>query len=292
MSPESPAAEASRPEYGRWLRGGLIFLALVVVVRFVLEIAGAPPNATRVFSSMAGVFLVALYLGAVAPLRGVTRIVQLILPSVILAAWSQGWIMLATVVAAVFRLERSHFAEKEDYGNWSHLGRHLTGHLVEIGIVAVVVFIMMATIYVLWRWPVTVGPGALLGALVVFRFWTEAMGVPAQNTSAWSSTVAVLMCGFYLGGVGPRLGLTTARQLLVPALVIGWVWRFWVFLAEVLSALFPFLKTHFFDPSQGRVGVRLAAALGGDLVVGLIAGLVAWGFAVWISRATRRAIRV
>ena len=32
------------------------------------------------------------------------------------------------------------------------------------------------------------------------------------------------------------MGLTEARQLLVPSLVLGWVWRFWVFLATVFAA--------------------------------------------------------
>jgi len=39
-----------------------------------------------------------------------------------------------------------------------------------------------------------------------------------------------------------------AKSFFVPALVIAWTWRFWIFLAALLSALVPFYKTHFFDP--------------------------------------------
>ena len=65
----------------RWLTGALFFLALVVIVRFLLEITGVPATGTRFLSSNAALLLAAIYLGAVAPTRGVTRLVQLILPS-------------------------------------------------------------------------------------------------------------------------------------------------------------------------------------------------------------------
>jgi hypothetical protein len=63
----------------------------------------------------------------------------------------------------------------------------------------------------------------------------------------------------------------------------------WVFIAAVFSALVPFYKTHFFDPSRGNVAIRLAQFLGGSVVEGFVAGLILWGIAVWISRATRPA---
>ncbi len=289
MSPESQPIEPTRPQYRRWLRGTLIFIALLVIARFVLEVAGAPETRTRALSSSAVVLLAAIYLGAVAPLRGVRKSVQLIIPGVVLVVWTQAWVILATVVCAVFRLERSHFAEAEDYGNWPHLGHHILGHLEEIFPSSLVVLVLMATALVLWRWPVTVGPGALLGALVVMRYAAEAMGSDPARAAAWSSTVGVLACGFYLGGVGPRLGLTSTGKLFVPAIVLAWVWRFWVFLASLLSALVPYYKTHFFDPSQGRVAVRLAQLLGVSAVEGFVVGLVVWCTAIWISRATRPA---
>lgn len=65
----------------RWLAGALIFMGLIVVARFVLEIAGTASTITQYFSSSAAVCLAAIYLGAVAPSRGVTKLVQLILPS-------------------------------------------------------------------------------------------------------------------------------------------------------------------------------------------------------------------
>jgi hypothetical protein len=292
MSPVGEGTEPGRPDYIGWLRGTLVFLAVLVVARFVLEIAGVSGAKTRFVSSNAALFLAAVYLGAVASLRGVTKFVQLILPAVIMAAWTAGWIILATLVSAVFRLERSHFAVKEDYGNWGHLGRHVVGHLVELGIFAVVVLILMAILFLLRHWPVTVGPAALLGALVIVRYWVEAMGVEPWGAAAWSSTVGVLLCGFYLGGIGPRLGLTAARQLLVPGLVLGWTWRLWVFIATVFAALVPFYRTHFFDPSKGRIAIRLAQSLGASVVQGFIAGLLVWGIAVWIARATRPAAEV
>lgn len=284
--------KAVNGDWRSWLRGSLVFLAVLTVARLVLEAAGVPQAVTRYLSTSAGVFLAAIYLGAIAPLRGVTRWVKLILPAVVVAAWTGGWAILATIISAVLRLERSHFAEKEDYGNWAHLGNHLFGHLIEIGVFAVLVLVLMSVPFALRRWPVTVGPAAALGALVIIRYWAEAMDVAPTTAAAWSSTVAMIACGFYLGGIGPRLGLTTLKQLFLPALVIGWVWRFWVFLAALLSACIPFHKTHFFDPSSGRVVARLARFLASGALEGFIAGLLLWGIAAWISRATRPAAAV
>jgi hypothetical protein len=57
----------------------------------------------------------------------------------------------------------------------------------------------------------------------------------------------------------------------------------------LVSALLPFYKTHFFDPSLGDVPVRLLRSLAGTVVEGFIGGLVVWGIAAWIACATREA---
>jgi len=270
------------------MRGALTTLAVLVVGRLVLELAGVPPNITRFVSSTVGLLLVAIYLAAVGPLRGaLCKFSQLLLPALTLSAWTVGWIILVTIIAAMLRLSRSHFAEPEDYGNWGHLGRHVAGHLIEIGVFFVVILLLLTVVHILWRWPVTVAPGAMLGVFVIMRFWTEAMGLEPFRTAAWSSTLLVLLSAFYLGGVGARMGLTQARQLLVPSLVLGWAWRLWVYLATLLAAAVPFFKTHFFDPSRGQIPLRLLHALGTTVVEGLIAGLLVWGIAVWIACATR-----
>jgi len=285
MSSESH--ESTSAPFSQLMRGALITLAVLVVVRFVFEVAGMPHELARYVSSTAGVFLVAIYVAAVGPLRGgLRKVSQLLLPALILAAWTEGWIILATVVAAVLRLSRSHFAEKEDFGNWGHLGVHVLEHTVAIGVLFVAILLTMTIVHLLWRWPVIVAPGAMLGVFVVMRFWTEAMGLEPFRTAAWSSTVLVLLSAVYLGGMGPRLGLTGARQLLVPSLVLGWVWRAWVYLATLFAAVAPFLRTHFFDPSRGDVPLRLLRALAGAAVEGFIAGLLVWGIAVGIARAT------
>jgi hypothetical protein len=199
-------------------------------------------------------------------------------------------VILFTLVSGAFRLERSHFSGPADYGNWGHLGRHILGHLIGIGVFFVVVLVLMALVHLLWRWPVTVGPGAILGALVIVRYWLEAMGLHGWQTAAWSSTVGILVAAFYLGGVGPRLGLAGGWQLFAPALVLGWTWRLWVFIATVVSALVPFYRTHFFVPPRSHVLARLLGALGWTTVVGgLIAGLIVWGIAAWIACAAREA---
>jgi hypothetical protein len=266
----------------------MAFLAVLVVARFVLEVAGTPESVTRYLSSTAGLFLAAIYVAALAPLRGgMQKFKQLLLPALLLSAWTVAWVVVATVVAAVFHIERSHFAYREDYGDWGHLGRHLFGHLIVLGIFFVLILIVMAAVHVLWRWPVTVGPGAMLGALVIMRYWVEAVGAPASVAAAWSSTIGVILSAFFLGAMAPRLGLTTARQLLTPSLAIAFAWRFWIFLATLLSAFVP-LKTHFFDPTQGQIASRLVRFfVGGFLVEGLVVALVVWGIAIWISRATR-----
>jgi hypothetical protein len=263
-------------------------LAVLVVARLVLELAGAPHNFTRYVSSNVGLLLVAIYVAAVGPLRGgLRKFTQLLLPALILAAWTEALIILVTIIAAVLRLSSTHFAEKEDFGNWGHLGKHVLGHAMETGVLFVIVLLLMALVHVLWRWPVTVAPGALLGVFVIMRYWTEAMGLEPLRYAAWSSTLLVFLSAFYLGGVGARMGLTGARQLLVPSLVLGWTWRLWVYLATVFAAVVPFFKTHFFDPSRGNIPQRLAGTLASSVVEGFIVGLLVWGIAVWIACATK-----
>jgi len=153
----------------------------------------------------------------------------------------------------------------------------------------IIVLVLMASIRFLHRWPIAVGPAAVLAGLVAVRYWVEAMGVPATQAAAWSSTVGLLLSAIYLGGMGPRMGLRSSRELFAPALVIAWSWRFWVFLATLLSATLPFYKTHFFDPEAGPVVSRLASFLGfGVLAEGFFAGLIVWVLATWIARGTRQ----
>ena len=286
MSAESTGL--TRGPFTHSMRGALTTLAVLVVARLVLELAGVPPNITRFVSSTVGLLFVAIYVAAIGPLRGgLRKFSQLLLPALILAAWTEACIILATIIAAVLRLSRSHFAEKEDFGNWSHLGRHVLGHTIEIGVLFVIILLLMTIVHILWRWPVTVGPGAMLGVFVIMRYWTEAMGLEPLRTAAWSSTILVLLSAFYLGGVGPLVGLTKARQLLVPSLVLGGAWRLWVYLATLFAAFVPFFKTHFFDPSRGHVALRLLQALGGTVVEGFIGGLLVWGIAAWIDYATQ-----
>ena len=278
----------SKLRYRRLLAGPFAFIALLVVARFLLEIFGVSHQLTRYLSSTGAVYLVAIYMGAVAPLRGVRKSWQIVLPGVLLAAWTQGWVILFTLLSGGLRLERSHFAEPQDWGNWGHLMHHVLEHLAEIVPVAIVVLVLMAAMLVLWHWPVTVGPGALLGALVVIRFWSEAMNMNPLVSSAWSSSVAFLLCGFFLGGVGAMMGLSSPRKLLVPAAVLGWTWRFWIFVAVLMAAAAPHYKTHFYSPPQGHVWIYLLGFLGLEvIVVGLIAGLVEWGIASWIAGALR-----
>lgn len=286
MSSESSGL--TRSPFANLMRGAMATLAVLVVARLVLELAGVTQDLTRYVSSTVGLPIVAIYVAAIGPLRGgLRKFSQLLLPALILAAWTEACIILATILSAVLRLSRSHYAEQEDFGNWGHLGKHLLGHTVEAGVLFVTVLLLMAVIHILWRWPVTVAPGALLGVFVIMRFWTESMGLEPFRTAAWSSTILVLLSAFYLGGVGARVGLTEARQLLVPSLVLGWVWRAWVYLATLFAAGVPFFKTHFFDPSRGEVPRRLLGALAGSVVEGFIAGLLVWGIAVWIACATQ-----
>ncbi|HET7101635.1 MAG TPA: hypothetical protein VFJ52_10830, partial [Terriglobia bacterium] len=214
---DAAAQSPSRPGYLPWLAGPFAFIALLITARFVLELFGVSHQVTLFLSSTGAVYLVAIYLGAVAPLRGVRRSWQIVLPGVLLAVWTQGWVILFTLISGGLRLQRSHFAVPQDWGNWGHLARHSLEHLVEIAPVAIVVLVLMAATLALWRWPITVGPGAVLGGLVVIRFWSEAMHMAPVVSSAWSSTVAFLLCGLFLGGVGNLAGLSSPRKLLVPA---------------------------------------------------------------------------
>lgn len=107
MSP-SHEIEQARPQYRRLLRGPLLLLALVIIVRFVLEAAGVPLDATRFLSASVVSALAMIYLGALAPLRGVTRFKQLALPAVALSAWLGAWTALALIISRVFQLPGSH----------------------------------------------------------------------------------------------------------------------------------------------------------------------------------------
>ena len=284
------AADSSpvvRSPFAGLMRGALAVLGVLVVGRLVLELAGLPPEITRFVSSTVGLLFAGIYVAAVGPLReGARKFTQLLLPALILAAWTEGLIIVVTIIAAVLRLSRSHFAEPEDYGNWGHLGRHVMGHAMEIALMFVVVLILMSIVHVLWRWPITVGPGAMLGVFVIMRFWTESMQLEPFRTAAWSSTLLVFLSAFLVGGVGPRVGLTTARRLLVPCLVVGWTWRVWVYLATLIAAATP-LHTHFFNPTRGNVPMRLVELLGGAVIEGFLAGLIVWGIAVWIAAVTQ-----
>ena len=283
----SEGSGVTRSPFACLMCRAMTLLVALVVARLVLELVGVPQNTARYVSSTVGLPLVAIYLAAVGPLRGgLRKLSQHFLPALILSVWTEAWIILVTILAALLRLSRSHFAEPADYGNWGHLSRHILGHTVEAGIFFVTIFLLMAVVHLLWRWPITVAPGALLGVFVIMRFWTEAMGLQPFRTAAWSSTLLMLLSAFYLGGVGARTGLTKARQLLVPSLVLGWVWRGWVYLATLFAAAIPFFKTHFFNPATGDIPLRLLRALGGAVVEGFVVGLLVWGIAVWMARAT------
>ncbi len=279
--------EEIRPRYREWLRGPLLLISVLIVLRFVLEAAQVPKDITRYVSGGVASFLVMIYLGAVAPLRGVTRWKQLVLPALIVSVWTGMWVALALLASGILRLPGSHFADVPGFENWQHFGIHVLSHVLLSVVASPIVLGLMALLYSLHRWPVIVAPSAVLGGLVTLRFAAEAMKLAPTTASAWSSSVGVLLCALYLGGIGPRLGLASARRLLAPSFVLGWVWRFWIFLAALASAT-PLFKTHFFDPSQGRVAVRLLELFGEEvIVVGTVAGLLVWGIAVWISRATR-----
>jgi hypothetical protein len=279
----SEAQVTVRSPFRHLMIGAMATLAALVVARFVLELAGMPHEVTRYISSTVGLLLVAIYVAAVGPLRGgLRKFPQLVLCAFLLAAWTEAWIILATLIAAALGLTRSHFAE-HDIGNRGHLAGHLLGHGIETIVLFLVVLLLMSLVRLLWRWPVTVAPGALLGVFVIMRFWTEAMGLEPLRTSAWSSTLLLLLSALYLGGMGARTGLTEGRELLVPALVLGWTWRAWVYLATLFAAAVPAFKTHFFDPSQGHIAVRLLRALAGSVVEGFVVGMIVWGIAVWIA---------
>ncbi len=283
----SDADGLTRGAFAHLLRGAMATVAVLVVARLVLEIIGVPQDLTRYVSSTVGLFLVSIYVAAVGPLRGgLQKFSQHVMPALILAAWTEAWIILATLAAALLHLTRSHFAKEKDFGDPGYLRFHILQHTVAIGVLFVVVLLIMVTVHILWRWPVTVAPGAALGVFVIIRFWTEAMGIEPWRTAAWSSTILLLLSAFYLGGVGARIGLTEARQLLAPSLVLGLVWRFWVYLATVFAAYVPFFQTHFFNRSRGDIPMRLLRGLGGSVVEGFVVGMLVWGIAIWIACAT------
>lgn len=283
------SAEGAKSVYRSWLQGPMVLIAIVIVVRFVLECVQVPKDITRFVSGSVVSAFVLIYLGAVAPLRGITRYKQLLLAGLVLSVWAGLWDTLALVIAFAFHLPGSHFADAPGiFQNWGHVGLHTLSHVVLILPATLIDFGILSLMFFLWRWPVVVPPSAVIGCLVILRFAAEAFNMAPTTASAWSSSVGVLLGALYIGGVGPRAGLVTPRQLLAPSLVLAWVWRFWILVAVLISAL-PLYKTHFFDPTQGQVAMRLLQfLLGGVLVEGAIAGFLVWGIAVWTSCVTRQ----
>ena len=102
--------EPARPQYRRLLRGPMILLGLVIIVRFALEAVGVPLDITRFLSASVVYALAEIYVGAVAPLCGVTRLRQLALPALVLSAWLGGWTALSLVISGLFQVQGSHFA--------------------------------------------------------------------------------------------------------------------------------------------------------------------------------------
>lgn len=285
MSPIHETAPA-RPRYRRLLRGPTILLAVVVLGRFALEAAGLPLDATRFLSANVLGALAIIYVGAVAPLCGVTRFRQLAFPAFILSAGLGGWTALTLLVSGLLHLPGSHFAHVSG-SLYPRLWFHVFEHVAVIPFASLATLGMMAIPYFLRRWPVTVAPATVLGGLVILRFAAEAMDLAPTTASSLSPGVGLVLCALYLGGIGPRMGLTSPQRFLAPALALGLVWRLWIFLAALVSVVLGY-KSHFFDPSEGRVVLRLLEFLAGEVIgVGLAAGLLVLAIASWASRATR-----
>ncbi len=280
-------SSAVQPRYKEWLRGPLLLVSALMIARFVLEAAGVSKDITRYISASVGGSLILFYLGAVAPLRGITRFRQLALPTLVWTAWVGGLDAVILTVSGLFRLPGSHFADAPGaFQNWGHFGLHVLSHFALILVAYPIDLGLLALLVFLYRWPVIVGPSAILGGIVTLRFAAEAMHFAPTTASAWSSTVGILISALYLGGAGARTGYVSARQLLAPSLALGLVWRAWIFLAVLASAT-GLYRTHFFDPSQGQVGLRLLESFGVQVAGGAVAGLLVWGIAAWTFRATR-----
>ena len=152
-------SERVTPQYRRLLGGPLLLLAVVIVVRFALEAAGVSLETTRFLSASVVSALAIVYLGAVAPLRGVTRFRQLAFTAFALSAWLGGWTALTLIVSGVLQLPGSHFATRLQ-SRW---------------------------------WPVTVAPATILGGLVT-HFYD-----PSQFHLASFMAVEVIGVGFAAG---------------------------------------------------------------------------------------------
>jgi len=154
------------------LRDPLILLVFVIVARFVLEAVGVPLDTTRFLSVSVVYALAEIYVGAVAPLRGVTTLKQLVLPAFVLSAWLGGWTALALGVSGMLQLQGSHFAHTPAPGVllYPDLWFHIAEHIAIIPVGALPTLGVMSIPYFLHRWPITVAPAAVLGGLVTLRF--------------------------------------------------------------------------------------------------------------------------
>jgi hypothetical protein len=275
--------EQVTPQYRRLMSGPLTLLAVVIVLRFALEATGVSLQTTRFLSASVVSALAIVYLGAVAPLRGITRFRQLALPAFVLSAWLGGWTALTLIVSGVFQLPGSHFAHAAPGPRYPKFWFHVLEHIAVIPFASFATTGVMAIPYFLHRWPVTVAPATVLSGLVILRFAAEAMNLAPTTASALSSSVGLLLSAVYLGGSGPRVGLLSPRQFLAPAQALGWVWRLWILLAALASAALGY-ETHFYDPSQFHLARFIAVEV---ILLGFAAGLLAWTIAVWVSRATR-----
>ena len=142
----------------------------MIIVRFVLEAAGVSLDTTRFLSASVVSALAIIYVGAVAPLRGVTRFRQLALPALVLSAWLGGWTALALIISGVFQLPGSHFAHAPPEPLYPSFWFHVFEHVAVIPFASLATLGVMAIPYFLHRWPVTVAPASVLGGLVTLAF--------------------------------------------------------------------------------------------------------------------------
>ncbi|MBN1567146.1 MAG: hypothetical protein JXA73_04830 [Acidobacteria bacterium] len=131
------------PDDSKVMRWGLIFAALVLVVRIVLEQAGAPEKVNLIFGVAWLYFILpALFALGIRARNDVHLFKSLLKDVVLFALCTRVMVMITCMLAYIFRWEQSHYYPGgnvgENVGAW-------TG-LVIIPVRNLVIWVVMATI--------------------------------------------------------------------------------------------------------------------------------------------------
>ena len=108
----------------------LVIVTIFVLLRFVLELAGAPAGLTAEISFTRLVFVIAVFLGLRFAREGLGGFTAMLMANFVYCFWGILLIMIITALDVTMGLN-THYAFGPD-GEVMPLGQHLVGHVISI----------------------------------------------------------------------------------------------------------------------------------------------------------------